>query len=139
METATNVKHLKVLGRGDPRRLGDADIVRRFVIDLVRKVGMEPLGEPVIHDVPLEVAKLGREPFQDEGGITAQLVGFHTLSTSHVAIHTWPLREEFHLDLYSCREFSKVEVGAFIQEIFHTTRMVSSDLTFACEWESYDS
>jgi S-adenosylmethionine decarboxylase len=131
MET-TNVKHLKVLGRGDPRRLGNADLVRRFVTDLVRRVGMEPLGEPVVHDVALEVGKLGREPFQDEGGVTAQLVGFHTLSTSHVAIHTWPLRSEFHLDLYSCREFDRGEIEGFISEVFHVRTMQASDLTSYC-------
>lgn len=135
METATNVKHLKVLGLGDPARLGDAAIVRRFVTDLVRQVGMEPLGEPVVHDVPLEVGKLGREPFQDEGGVTTQLVGFHTLSTSHVAIHTWPLRSEFHLDLYSCREFNRADVLGFITEVFRTETMKASDLTAYCEWE----
>jgi len=137
METATNAKHLKVLGRADAARLGDAAIVRQFVIDLVKQVGMEPIGEPVVHDVPLEIAKLDREPFQDEGGITTQLVGFHTLSTSHVAIHTWPLRQEFHLDLYSCREFDKHVVGDFIQEVLHTDEMIATDLTYACEWESY--
>ncbi|NIT77328.1 MAG: hypothetical protein GWN58_23015 [Anaerolineae bacterium] len=135
METATNVKHLKVLGLGDPARLGDAAIVRRFVADLVKQVGMEPLGEPVVHDVPLEVSKLGREPFQDEGGVTTQLVGFHTLSTSHVAIHTWPLRSEFHLDLYSCREFNRADVLGFITEVFRTETMKASDLTAYCEWE----
>lgn len=139
METMTNVKHLKVLGRGDPARLGDAARVRQFVIDLVRQVGMEPLGEPVVHDVPLEIAKLGREPFQDEGGVTTQLVGFHTLSTSHVAIHTWPLREEFHLDLYSCREFSKTEVLGFITEVFGSHMMKASNLTAYCEWNASSS
>jgi S-adenosylmethionine decarboxylase len=135
METM-NVKHLKVLGRGDPARLGDAAVVRQFVTDLVKQVGMEPLGEPVVHDVPLEVRKLGREPFQDEGGVTTQLVGFHTLSTSHVAIHTWPLREEFHLDLYSCREFNRADVLGFVTEVFSTHTLKASDLSAYCEWEA---
>jgi len=97
---------------------------------------MQPLGEPVIHDVPLEIQKLGREPFQDEGGVTAQLVGFHTLSTSHVAIHTWPLREEFHLDLYSCREFNKDVIVNFISEVFHSKIMKIADLSAHCKWET---
>ena len=134
MESTMNTKHLKVLGRGDPRRLGDAAVVRQFVIDLVKQVGMEPLGEPVIHDVQLEVQKLGREPFQDEGGVTCQLVGFHTLSTSHVALHTWPLREEFHLDLYSCRHFNRADVLGFITEVFQAPQLQVADLTEHCEW-----
>lgn len=134
METISDAKHLKVLGRGDPLRLGDATLVRKFVTDLVRQVGMEPLGEPVIHDVPQEIAKLGREPFEDEGGVTAQLVGFHTLSTSHVAIHTWPLRNEFHLDLYSCRFFDREEVLSYITDVFRVEELKVSDLTPYCEW-----
>jgi len=134
--TSNNTKHLKVLGRGDPLRLGDADIVRSFVIDLVHVVGMEPLGDPVIHDVPQEIKKLGRTPFEDEGGVTAQLVGFHTLSTSHVAIHTWPLRNEFHLDLYSCRFFDQEQVLNFISEAFHAVEIKASNLTAYCEWVS---
>jgi S-adenosylmethionine/arginine decarboxylase-like enzyme len=136
METTTNVRHIKVLGKGDPTPMGDAAVVRQFVTDLVKRVGMQPLGEPVVHDVPVEVQKLGREPFEDEGGVTAQLVGFHTLSTSHVAIHTWPLREEFHLDLYSCREFSGQEILDFITEVFHTHTMKVSDLSSYCDWEA---
>lgn len=135
MQTISGVKHLKVLGRGNPHLLGEAARVRQFVIDLVRSVGMEPLGDPVVHDVPVEVAKLGREPFEDEGGITCQLVGFHTLSTSHVAIHTWPLRSEFHLDLYSCRPYDKEEVLAFISDVFHTEMLKVADLTPHCNWD----
>jgi len=132
------VKHLKVLGRGDPNRLANDTIVRQLVTDLVCKVGMQPLGDPTIHNVPVEIAKLGREPFEDEGGVTAQLCGFHTLSTSHVAVHTWPARGEFHLDLYSCREFEQNGIGEFIKEVLHAERMIVTDLTFACEWDSYE-
>ena len=129
------VKHLKVLGYGDPERLGDAKLVRQVLIDMMKHLGMQPLGDPMVHDVPLDVSKLGREPFEDEGGITSQLVGFHTLSTSHVALHTWPLRKEFHLDIYSCRYFSKSQIMGFLTDVFHITKSKVSDLTAACEWD----
>jgi S-adenosylmethionine decarboxylase len=127
---APSAKHLKVLGKGDPIRLGDIGIVRQFLIDLVHRVGMQPLGDPMIHDVPTEIAKLGREPFEDEGGISA----LACLSTSHVAIHTWPLRSEFHLDLYSCRPYDTKEVMGFLKDVFHVERTKVTDVTEGCDW-----
>lgn len=127
--------HLKVLGQGDSQRLSDPNFIRQFCLDLIKRAGMEPLGSPQVHDVPLEIQKLNREPFEDEGGVTAQLVGFATLSTSHLAIHTWPLRNEFHLDLYSCREFDKDEVLGFLRDALRCEVIQDTDLTRYCRWE----
>jgi hypothetical protein len=38
--------------------------------DLIKWVGMIGLGEPTVHDVPIEIEKFGRELFEDEGGVT---------------------------------------------------------------------
>lgn len=127
-------KHIKILGIGDPVRLGDARIVESFLRDCVANVGMRPLDEPKIIDVPLQIEKLKSELFEDEGGITGQLVGYCTLSTSHIALHTWPLRRELHLDLYSCREYDKGELLTFVCEIFRLEKYKVSDLTDACNW-----
>jgi S-adenosylmethionine/arginine decarboxylase-like enzyme len=133
-----NVKHLKVLGVGDPERLGNVEFVKQFITDMVHRVGMFPLNDPVIHDVPLDIKKLGREPFEDEGGVTGQILGHVTLSTSHVfmfvALHTWPLQSEFKLDLYSCRDFDKDEAEAFIFDSCRCTRFQSTDVSFAADW-----
>ena len=127
-------KHLKVLGLGNAEIMGDAKAVRTFMEKLIEEVGMRPLGEPTVHDVPLDLEKLGVEPFEDEGGVTTQIVGYHTLSTSHAAIHTWPLRKEFHLDIYSCRNFDPKQVEMFISDYFKCTKLKSTDLTYAAEW-----
>ena len=135
----SKAKHLKMLGIGDASLLGDADFVRRLITDIVYRVGMQPLAEPVIHDVPLDLEKLGLEPFEDEGGVTGQLVGHVTLSTSHafmfIALHTWPVRAEFNLDLYSCRYFEREEVEGFVQDICRCSKFQSKDVSFAADWE----
>lgn len=128
------VKHIKILGFGNPSLLGDANHIKNLINGLINKVSMQPLGNTMVYDVPIEIEKLGREPFEDEGGITAQLVGFATLSTSHCAIHTWPLRNEFHLDLYSCRYFSDKDIINFIIDTLQTTDLKITDLTSSCEW-----
>jgi S-adenosylmethionine/arginine decarboxylase-like enzyme len=129
------VKHIKILGFGNPILLADVYYIEKLINSIINKVGMKPLGKTMVYDVPLEIEKLGREPFEDEGGVTAQLIGFSTLSTSHVALHSWPLRSEFHLDLYSCRYFIKEDVINFITDALQTTNIKVSDLTFACEWD----
>ena len=134
-----NVKHLKVLGVGDPKVLGNAEFVQKVISDLVSRVGMVPLGDPIIYDVPLSIEKLGREPFEDEGGVTGQIVGHVTLSTSHIfifiALHTWPLQAEFKLDLYSCRDFDREDAESFIKDTCRCTKFQSTDLTFAADWK----
>lgn len=127
-------KHIKILGRGDASLLSDPDAVRTFIKITIDKLGMRPLGEPTVHDVALDILKLGQEPFDDEGGISVQLVGYGTLSTSHLAIHTWPLRSEFHMDIYSCREFDMVALADFAGDFFRCKEMRTTDLSSACEW-----
>lgn len=128
-------KHIKILGKGNHKLLGDTEYIEIFINSTIKKLDMEPLGKAKIYDVPIEIEKLGREPFEDEGGITSQLVGFSTLSTSHIAIHTWPLRNEFHLDIYSCRDFDKDIIVYFIIDTFSTTDIKVSDLTKYCDWD----
>ena len=131
-------KHLKILGKGSPELLGSTDAVRKFIVSLIEHLGMRPLGEPTVHDVALDITKLGKEPFEDEGGCTAQLAGivaYDTLSTSHCAIHSFPLRSEFHLDIYSCRNFDADFVSKFVSLYFDCYRVKITDLTYATEWD----
>lgn len=128
-------KHIKVLGLGDATLLSDINIIRSFIITAIENLDMRPLGQPTIHDVELDIKKLNQEPFCDEGGCSIQIVGYNTLSTSHLALHCWPLRNEFHLDIYSCRDFDKEYIKNFIKEYFRCYKMKISDLTFATEWD----
>ncbi len=122
-------RHVKVVGYGSSQLLGSVDTVRSFLIDLVHSLGMRPLGEPVMHDVELDLSKLGVEPFEDEGGVTGTVV----LSTSHCAIHTWPAREKpyFVLDVYSCRDFASSTVTSMLEERVGLTSARVTDITDA--------
>ena len=127
-------KHLIILGLGSSEKLGNVQSIEHFVKKLIHLVGMQLLDEPKVYDVELDIRKLNRVPFEDEGGITSQLVGYATLSTSHVAIHTWPLRDEFHMDLYSCRYFDEKFVRGFVNDYFNCYKMKVTDVTGAVEW-----
>ncbi len=104
-------RHIKVLGRGNPDLLGSGKVVSEVLKELVDLLGMRLLGQPHMYEVETEIAKLGVEPFEDEGGVT----GVCVLSTSHCTIHTWPLRPFFVMDVYSCRDFDPRTVEKQLQ------------------------
>lgn len=97
---------VKVLGRAPEEILADPARIEALLTSLVERLAMRLLGDPLLYEVPLEIEKLGAEPFEDEGGVT----GIAVLSTSHISIHTWPLRGDFVMDVYSCRSFEPDEV-----------------------------
>src|SRR5271154_480407 len=105
-------RHVKVLGRGAAALLGDAKNIEGALRDLIDILGMRLLGAPHMYEVETEIAKLNVEPFEDEGGVT----GVCVLSTSHCAIHTWPLRPFFVMDVFSCRAFKPAHVEQLLNE-----------------------
>lgn len=110
--------HLLYDGHVDPTKanlLNDQEYLRKFLVDLVAKLKMEVLVEPVFKAVDLDKTKLWSD--QDEGGIA----GFCVLTTSHVSIHTWPIRERLSLDVFSCQVFDKDAAEDFIKERLHVT------------------
>ena len=127
-------KHLKILGKGDATLLGDVNVVRSFIMLAIENLDMRPLDIPTIHEVELDIKKLGQEPFSDEGGCSGQIIGYNTLSTSHLAIHTWPLREFCYIDVFSCRHFEKERIEHIVKDCFKLYKIKFSDLTEFCEW-----
>ena len=124
---STHGTQVKILGKGNPTILGDPAQVERMLASLVQAVGMRVLAGPLMIDVDLAIEKLGVEPFEDEGGVTGAVV----LSTSHATVHTWPLREFFVLDLYSCREFWPSVVVDHVAASFEAYDVVMHDLSFS--------
>jgi S-adenosylmethionine decarboxylase len=124
-------RHVKVLGRGAAEWLGDAKVVEAMLRDLIGILGMRMLGEPHLYEVETEIAKLGVEPFEDEGGVT----GVCVLSTSHCAIHTWPLRPYFVMDIYSCRDFEPSAVAEHLARRLGAYDLQVTDLSFALDYD----
>ena len=129
-------RHVKVLGRGDPGLLGSLAEVESFLDELVVELGMRALGYVHLYQVVQEIEKMGREPFEDEGGVTGVIV----LSTSHCAIHTWPLRvdeparEMFVLDVYSCRTFEPLPIIRLLRRRFDVSNTKLTDLSSAMRY-----
>jgi S-adenosylmethionine decarboxylase len=114
-----------------PDLLGNAKVVESMLRELIGILGMRMLGEPHLYEVETEIAKLGVEPFEDEGGVT----GVCVLSTSHCAIHTWPLRPFFVLDVYSCRDFEPTAVEQHLAARLGAHDLQVTDLSFSLDYE----
>ena len=126
----THGRHVKILGQASSERLRDVKGIESLLEGTIRQLGMRLLGKPHMYEVEEEIAKLGVEPFEDEGGVT----GVAVLSTSHCAIHTWPLRSFFVMDVYSCRDFDPAELERAVSKRLGTTRIQLTDVTHALEW-----
>jgi len=84
--------------------------------DLIVALGMQKLGEPVIREVPVQPALLATT--EDEGGLSIIV----PITTSHLAIHTWPERRALMMDIFSCRSFDTDQAY----------RLVAQSLQFTC-------
>lgn len=114
--------------------MGDGKTVESMLVDLIDVLGMRLLGEPHMYEVKTEIEKLGKEPFEDEGGVT----GVCVLSTSHCSIHTWPLRPFFVMDVYSCRDFDPAEVERFLTARLGAYDLQVTDVSAALEYKFAD-
>lgn len=104
-------------------RLNDLDFLREALLDLVGLVGAQVLDAPRLHKIEFDVAKLETE--EDEGGV----VGMVVLTTSHISIHTWPLRQRFSVDMFSCKRFDRESVERFLHDRLNVKRRASNWLT----------
>jgi S-adenosylmethionine decarboxylase len=130
----THGRHIKVLGRGSASRMGDVNVVRTMLVDLIDVLGMRLLDKAHMYEVETEIEKLGKEPFEDEGGVT----GVCVLSTSHCSIHTWPLRPFFVMDVYSCRDFDPSAVEGFLRERIGAYDLQVTDVSASLDYKLAD-
>lgn len=129
----------------DADTLASVERVRGLLHALLNELGMRRLSEDVF-DVHTRIAQLGEgEPFADEGGVTGvatgsgaagaastgEIVGTVVLSTSHIAIHTWPELRAAQFTLYSCRPFDMERAEKLIGTHLRAEYVATADLSLA--------
>lgn len=86
-------EHITIDGYGGDRELLDnGEGVKNLISNLVSKLGMHGLIEPVVVNAPDNGIK-------DPGGWS----GFIIIAESHIAIHTFPKRGFVSADVYTCQ------------------------------------
>jgi len=88
---------------------------------LTTALGMQPLGDLQVYEVPVDPKILERVKatgiFEDEGGISTLLA----ITTSHLSLHAWPLQKYFALDSFSCKDFNAEEALTIIRDSIGVT------------------
>ena len=120
-------RHLIIDGYVKDAKVFEEGKLMCLFYDLAKSLDMTIIHGPVFKEVELDPSKLTSDVFKDEGGIT----GFAVISTSHMAIHCWPLRKFFSLCVFSCKEFDTSKAMSVMSETlgFASINVMSIDRT----------
>lgn len=105
--------------------LSDEKDAQSWISELIERINMEPLYGPVA---------IYYDEMEGNIGMTA----FAIIKTSHIVLHTWneehPYR--FELDIYSCAEFSVMDVLNLIDEYFNIqeAKWIFDDRELSRDW-----
>jgi len=110
-------KHLIVDGYAcDPGRLADVERVRAFLDGLPERIGIKKI-------IPA-YAFPWRDCQPEDWGVT----GFVLISTSHIALHTFPERAFLYADAFSCQNFNEKAVLRELAAEFNIRQMEARTL-----------
>jgi len=94
------------LGRCDKKRIGSSSNIKEWCAELVRRIDMEPYGNPIIEH-------FGHEHHETEGFTLIQLI-----ETSSITAHFAENIGQAYIDVFSCKPFSESEVKWVCQKWF---------------------
>ena len=90
-------------------KLDDFSFIYNLLNDIVRLIEMTPISPPII-------VKYDGKGKKEEWGLS----GFILIAESHISIHTYPEKDYFSMDVYSCKLFDKEAIISFISNIFES-------------------
>ena len=92
----------------DPAKLRDLSGIRSMLDELVARLSLNVIGQPLFHK------------FEGEGGVT----GLYLLGESHLACHTYPEHQSLTLNLYSCTPKPRFDYDALLARCAGATSVV---------------
>jgi S-adenosylmethionine decarboxylase len=99
--------HLVIDGyKGDPAKMWDVDLVRRFLDECPSTLGMTKICEPQVQEY--------NGPKSEDSGVS----GFVIIAESHISIHTFPHRDYVNVDVFSCKTFDNERALQDVKELF---------------------
>ena len=99
--------HLVLDGYGcDRQRLEDISLIYNFLSEYPAQIQMTKIMPPYVFRYDAE------EP--EDWGIS----GFVLIAESHISIHTFPEKNYFSLDIFSCKEFDSEEAISYVNSLF---------------------
>lgn len=86
-----------------PKNLTNVRFIKNFLQATINELHFNPLAPPKLFKFP-----------PPGGGIT----GYCIINESHLAIHTWPEKNYFTFDVFSCRDFNEKKVEKLLNKFF---------------------
>lgn len=111
--------HVIVDGYVEDVAVFESSTMKKMFDSLVDKLDMEYLTLPVCCKVPIDREKLDSD--MDEGGQS----WFCQITTSHIALHAWPLRGAFMMDIFSCKPFNVPVAMEVVEKELRLTQWVT--------------
>jgi S-adenosylmethionine decarboxylase len=103
--------------------LNNPDTLVTLFDDLVDELGMEYLQRPAAFRVPTDPNRI--ESADDDGGWSV----ICQITTSHIALHGWPLRSAVMMDVFSCHDFDVERAKALVWERLGVTDAIVRDIS----------
>ena len=107
--------HLLIDGYVRDGKTLNPDTICTLFDRLVQTLDMQYLQRPTAIRVPMDPDKLTSN--EDEGGWSV----ICQITTSHIALHGWPMRGAFMMDIFSCREFEPEAARSVVHEVLDVT------------------
>lgn len=100
----------------DAAVLDDPNQLCNLFDELVSALGMEYLQRPTAIRVPVDPAALATDA--DDGGWSV----ICQITTSHLALHGWPQRGAFMMDIFSCHDFDVHHAESIVRDRLGVTQ-----------------
>jgi len=104
-----------------PHLLADGQAIDRILRIIVQKIGMKLIDGPFI-------TKYDAQDEADSG-----ITGVAILAESHIAVHTWPNKGYFAIDIFSCKPFDVERTNSYLRSEFgmglHMQQFVSRGIS----------
>ncbi|WP_297455873.1 adenosylmethionine decarboxylase [Persephonella sp.] len=105
--------HLMVDGyEANYETLASVEAITEFLDNLPKEIGMTKIMPPYV--------------FKYDGGDKPEdwgVSGFVIIAESHISIHTFPEKQYFSIDIFSCKEFDMDKAVEIIKEYFGTDKL----------------
>ena len=115
--------HLAIDGyRGDTIKMWDVELIRNFLIECPKTLGMTRITEPKVMEYSA--------PKAEDSGVS----GFVIIAESHISIHTFPHRNYVNIDIFSCLPFDHPRALAYAKSLFDLAEVKTWLLDRGLEW-----
>lgn len=104
-----NGKHLIIDSYGcNTDALFDVEKIKEMLFAVTEIIELKPLSNALIYEVDETMIE------KSETGVTGGII----FMESHFTFHSFPYKNYFSADIYSCKDFSHEEVAEYISELF---------------------